>query len=107
MTTSLAVEAEFANAARRAIPHLIKTRARHYGRRPLSLETVYPGLSAASPDTLLAIGEHLVERETMSARRWFGFGGEVGLLNARAVLLLGRAQRRALSTAERQNAALA
>ncbi len=84
-----------AAAARRAASHMVKTRARRYAQRPSALDALYPGLSRADPVTLVAIAEHLVEREIRSPRRWFGFGGEVSLLNARAALLLGRARRRA------------
>ncbi len=85
----------FAAEARGALARMIKTRARHYARRPTALEALYPGLSQAAPDRLAAIGAHLVERETRSPRRWFGFGGEVTLVNAKAAHLLGRARRRA------------
>lgn len=81
-------------SADHAVRAAIKARARHYGRWPGALEALHPGLAAASPSTLVAVAEHLVERETRSPRRWFGFGGEVSLVNARAALLLGRAQRR-------------
>jgi hypothetical protein len=86
---------DLAAPARRAAAHMIKTRARHYGRRPLALDALHPGLGMAPPATLIAIAAHLVERESRSPRRWFGFGGEVSLVNARAALLLGRALRRA------------
>lgn len=86
--------ADLATAARRQVAHSIKNRARAYARRPQSLEALFPGLGCAPPDTLLAVAEHLVERESRSPRRWFGFGGEVNLVNARAALLLGRALRR-------------
>lgn len=82
-------------AAVRAASHMVKMRARHYVRRPMTLDSLHPGLSMATPATLVAIAEHLVEREARSPRRWFGFGGEVGLVNARAALLLGRALRKA------------
>ncbi len=59
------------------------------------LDALFPGLGSAPPDTLIAVAAHLVEREMRSPRRWFGFGGEVSLVNARAALLLGRALRRA------------
>ena len=85
---------DMAGAARRAACHMIKARARHYGRRPGALDARSPGLAAAPPSTLVAVAEHLVARERTSPRRWFGFGGEVTLLNARAALLLGRALRR-------------
>ena len=83
------------SAARRAACHMVKVRARFYGRRPAALDALHSGLSMASATTLVAIAEHLVEREQRSPRRWFGFGGEVALLNARGALLLGRARRRA------------
>ena len=54
----------------------------------------FPGLGSAQADTLIAVAQHLVGREARSPRHWFGFGGEVSLVNARAALLLGRALRR-------------
>ena len=60
----------------------------------MALEPLYPGLACASDATLIAVAKHLVERESRSPRRWFGFGGEVSLVNAKAALLLGRARRR-------------
>jgi hypothetical protein len=84
----------FAAAATRATAHMIKSRARHYLRRPLSLEVLYPGLSHAGPQKLIAIAAHLIERESRSPRRWFAFGGEVNLVNAKAAYLLGRVLRR-------------
>lgn len=86
--------ADLATGARRAVAHQTKARARYYARRPQALDALFPGLGCAPPDTLIAIAEHLVEREARSPRRWFGFGGEVSLVNARAALLLGRALRR-------------
>ena len=80
-------------AARKVTSHIVKARARHYMRRPGALEALYPGLSMAPAETLIAITEHLVERERQSPRRWFGFGGEVSLTNAQAALLLGRVLR--------------
>lgn len=80
--------------AARCVVHRIKGRARLYAKRPAALEPLYPGLSCAPPRTLIAIAEHLVDRERRSPRRWFGFGGEVSLINAKAALLLGRTRRR-------------
>ncbi len=80
-------------AARRTACHVVKARARRYLRRPAAMEALYPGLSMAPAATLVAIAEHLVERERASPRRWFGFGGEVSLTNAQAALLVGRALR--------------
>ena len=82
-------------AARTAAWTMVKARARFYDRYPLALDALHPGLAHAPAATLVAIGQHLIERESRSPRRWFGFGGEVGLVNARATLLLGRARRRA------------
>ena len=82
-----------AQATRTAID-LIKDRARAYAKRPMTLENVFPGLSAAAPETIIAVAKHLIAAERNVARRWFGFGGEVPLLNAKAVLLSARAFRR-------------
>jgi hypothetical protein len=84
----------FAAAAARAAAHRIKSRARHYRRQLPALEALYPGLSYAGPGKMIAIAAHLVKREQLSPRRWFGFGGEVNLVNAKAVHLLGRYMRR-------------
>jgi hypothetical protein len=81
-------------AARAAVAHRIKARARIYAKHPMALEPLYPSLSCAPVATLIAVAEHLVERESRSPQRWFGFGGEVSLVNAKAALLLGRARRR-------------
>jgi len=81
--------------ARRTAAHMVKCRARDYARRPMALENLYPGLAAARPETLVAVAEHLLEVERKNPRRWFGFGGEIKALNAKAALLLGRALRRA------------
>lgn len=83
-----------AAAARRAAAHLVKAQARRFVRRPLALERLHPGLAAASPPTIIAVAEHLIERERTMPRRWLGFGGEVPLVNLRAARLLGRVLRR-------------
>jgi hypothetical protein len=95
MTPPASQEAAEAIAAqaRRIAAHLVKCRARDYARRPMRLETLYPGLAAARPEALIAVAEHLLEIERLNPRRWFGFGGEVKALNAKAALLLGRALR--------------
>jgi hypothetical protein len=41
------------------------------------------------------MAKHLFETERQMPRRWFGFGGEVPILNAKAVMLLARNRRRA------------
>ncbi len=86
-------QTDLAAAARRAACHVVKARARGYDRRPQALDALHPGLSMADPATLVAVAAALVARERCSPRRWFAFGGEVGLVNARAALLLGRVRR--------------
>ncbi|MEJ0051389.1 MAG: hypothetical protein WDN02_09330 [Methylovirgula sp.] len=79
--------------ARRTAAYMLKRRARDYARRPMQLEILYPGLAAAAPDTLIAVAAHLLKNERKNPRRWFGFGGEIGALNAKAAMLLGRTLR--------------
>ena len=71
---------------------MIKRRARAYARRPLDLDTDCVRPSGASPEALIAAGAALLRAEATAPPRWFGFGGEVGALNARALVLLGRAR---------------
>jgi hypothetical protein len=80
--------------ARRTAHQMIKYRARAYARRPRDLDAIAPGLAAAAPETLIAAGADLLRLEAGAPRRWFGFGAEVGALNARALMLLGRTLRR-------------
>jgi hypothetical protein len=80
--------------ARRSAVHMLKCRARDFARRPFELENLYPGLAAASPDAMIAIAEHLLAAAARDPQRWFGFGGEVQAVNAKAALLLGRSLRR-------------
>jgi hypothetical protein len=87
-------EAALRAQATRTAVDLIKDRARAYAKRPMSLENVFPGLSAAAPDAAIAVAKHLIALESNAPRRWFGFGGEVPILNAKAVLLSARARRR-------------
>jgi hypothetical protein len=85
------VEAALRAQATRTAVDLIKDRARAYAKRPMSLENVIPGLSAAAPETIIAVAKHLIALERNAPRRWFGFGGEVPILNAKAILLSARA----------------
>jgi hypothetical protein len=85
--------------ARRTAAYMVKCRARDYARRPMQLEVLHPGLAAAKPETLIAVAEYLLETERENPRRWFGFGGEVKALNAKAALLLGRTLRRTIKFA--------
>ena len=88
------VEAVLRVQATRTVVDLIKDRARDYAKRPITLENVSQGLSAAAPETKIAVAKHLIAAERNAPRRWFGFGGEVPILNAKAVLLCARALRR-------------
>lgn len=81
-------------AVAQALAHVIKARARHYARRPLALESLYPGLSRATPQAFMAITDHLVEGACTRPARRLGFGGETTLVNAHAARLLGRLMRR-------------
>lgn len=88
------VEAALRAQAARTAANLIKDRARAYAKRPMTLENVFAGLSAAAPKTLITVAKNLLSVERNTPRRWFGFGGEVPILNAKAVLLSARALRR-------------
>jgi hypothetical protein len=64
-------------------------------RRALATSTrSRPASPPAAPDALIAAGANLLRHEADAPRRWFGFGAEVGALNARALMLLGRTLRR-------------
>jgi hypothetical protein len=80
--------------ARRSAIHMLKCRARDFARRPFELENLYPGLAAAPADVMIAVAEHLLANARHNPQRWFGFGGEITALNAKAALILGRALRR-------------
>jgi hypothetical protein len=97
--TSAQINAETALyvQARRSAAFLVKQPARAFAKCPLTLENVRPGLTAAAPETMLAVAAHLFEAERNTPRWWFGFGGEVPILNAKALMLLARAWRRAQS----------
>lgn len=83
-----------ATQGRRSAAAALKRRARSYAKQPMALETLYPGLAAATPQSMIAIAEHLLENERRAPQRWFGFGGEVKALNAKAALLYARTLRR-------------
>lgn len=80
--------------ARSAVAALVKRRARALAQDPATLDAIVPGLSGALPETMIAVARQALDLERQRPRRWFGFGGEVRALNAKAVLLLGRARRR-------------
>jgi hypothetical protein len=69
--------------ARSSVACLVKQRARAYARRPLTLENVFPGLTAAAPEAMLAMAKHLFETERQTPRRWFGFAAKSQSLTPR------------------------
>jgi hypothetical protein len=48
---------------------MIKVRARAYAKRPMTLESVFLGLSAAAPETKIAVAKHLIAAERNAPRR--------------------------------------
>ena len=93
-TAQAHVEAALRAQATRTAVELIKDRARAYAKRRMTLENIFPGLSAAAPETIIGVAKHLIAAERNARRRWFGLGGEVPILNAKGVLLSARALRR-------------
>lgn len=90
-----ALDLAFDSIARGAVSALVKRRARALAKDPATLESVMPGLASAPPETMIALARQVLETERQRPQRWFGFGGEVRAVNAKAVLLLGRTRRRA------------
>lgn len=71
----------------------IKNRARRYSEKPALLEILWSSLSWAEPEKMIWIGTELLAQERDNARRHAGFGGDTAAINARAIILLGRARR--------------
>ncbi len=94
LSASAELAAALAAQAQRTACQMIKRRARAYAHRPGELDAIAPDLSTAAPEALIAVGANLLDGEAGAPRRWFGFGGEVPALNARALVLLGRTLRR-------------
>ena len=94
LSAEAAALAAIRTGARRSAIHRLKCRARDFARHPFELENLYPGLAAAAPEAIIAIAEHLLAAAARDPQRWFGFGGEVPAINAKAALLLGRSLRR-------------
>ncbi|MEJ0093779.1 MAG: hypothetical protein WDN46_10145 [Methylocella sp.] len=76
---------------------MIKARAYRLLAKPAELENIWPSLWQAFEDynnqKVIAVGKMLLDEERDNARRHFGFGGEIHAVNARAVILIGRARR--------------
>lgn len=94
-------EASLCAQAKRTVLDLVKLRARTYIHRPDELESLQPGLSNATPSSIIAIAKQMIAAERHTRRRWFALGGEIPLLNAKALLLCGRALRRAANSRAR------
>jgi hypothetical protein len=63
------VEAALRAQATRTAVDQIKERARAYAKRPMTSENVFPGLSAAAPETIIAVAKHLIAAERNAPRR--------------------------------------
>jgi len=87
--------AELCVRAKRLTIRLIKDRARAFAEHPLTLEVLCSGLATAGPQAMAEVARQLIDAEIRTPRRWFGFGGEIPILNAKAVALLARVRRRA------------
>jgi hypothetical protein len=98
-------EAALCAQAKRIAHDVVKHRARGYLLRPMTQDALVPGLSQAPAETIIAIAKNLIAAETHVPRRWFGFGGEIPLLNAKALLLCGRILRRAAHRRQRDKRA--
>lgn len=79
--------------ARRSVRAAKKMRVLKFIRMPWQLDMLFPDLSHRSGAQIVEIAHWLIERETTRPRRHIGLGGEIPMLNAQAVLLLGRALR--------------
>lgn len=98
---ALGPDHDIAAVARAAVAALVKHRARALARQPTSLDALQPGLAVATPETLIAVARRALDTERQRPQRWTGFGGDVRALNAKALLLLGRARRRTAMRAAR------
>jgi hypothetical protein len=79
--------------ARRTAAYMLKPRARLCA----SADAIGDSLSGARRSRAGCLDRrrgYLLENERKNPRRWFGLGGEIGALNAKAALLLGRTLRR-------------
>jgi hypothetical protein len=87
-------EAEMITKARQSAFAGVRRRAHAYLRDPLQLEAIAHGLAYASPECLMATGRTILDHERRFPSRHFGVGGEVKAMNAKAIMVLGRYQRR-------------
>jgi hypothetical protein len=67
------IEAAFRAQATRTVAFLVKHKASAYAKHPMMLETIFPRLAAADPETLIAMAKQLIDTESHAPRRWFGF----------------------------------
>lgn len=99
-----AMEADLITRARQSAFAAIRRRAHAYLRDALKLEAIAHGLAFASPECLIATGATILDHERRFPSRHFGTGGEVRAINARAIMVLGRYQRRVWSAIRRGDA---
>jgi hypothetical protein len=89
------IEAALRVEAALIVHNQIKNRARAFLKCPMALDALLPGLTErAAPDAILTLAKQMMVKERDTPRRWFGFGGEAPMLNAKALLLYGRILRR-------------
>jgi hypothetical protein len=73
-----------AAAARATAEALIEARANKFALRPSLLDVIEAGLAARSPRKMRARILELIDEELTMPRRYFGFGGEIPLMNLNA-----------------------
>lgn len=85
------IKAKIEAQAKRAVRLAVKDRARAYAMHPRDLDALCIGFSALYPKQLV---NALSEKEWVTGYRWFGFGGEVPVINLRGAMLYARWSRR-------------
>lgn len=89
-------EAEMITRARQAVSSAVKTRARVYLDNPERRDTVAIGLWFAAPECLIATGRTVLNNAARFPRHLYGFGAEVEAINGKALIVVGRYERRRL-----------
>jgi hypothetical protein len=86
--------AELVTRAKQAASAAVRRRAKTYLSDPIKLESISHGLAFADPKSLIETGRTILANELRFPRRHFGFGSEQVAINAKALIVLGRYQRR-------------
>lgn len=85
------VRAEVTAKARKTGVELIKLAARRYMLAPSLLDSLCAGLSYLSPAAMVNATKTLFAHELKyRPRRWFGFGGEIPIINRKAACIYAR-----------------